>query len=237
MKYDVSRITDNFLTSINKMKSVACHYRDFPFYRAPQAFINKLSHGLPVLMLAMFFSPASAGFYSIARTALALPSILIGKSVSDVFYPRFTEADRRDEDRFSILLRANLALAGVGLLPFSVVILFGPWLFAVVFGSEWINAGEYARWLSLWMYFVFINPPNLSAIAVMRMQRFYLIYEIISIVLRVLALLSGYLLLSSDLFSVGAFSIVGAALNIFLILITLYHAGTVARTGASNPTQ
>lgn len=44
------------------LRAVAKEHYDFPLYRAPQVFINALSQSLPVLMLAAFFGPASAGF-------------------------------------------------------------------------------------------------------------------------------------------------------------------------------
>ncbi|MEI8616630.1 oligosaccharide flippase family protein [Pseudoalteromonas sp. B193] len=68
-----------------RVKEVALIYRDFPLYRAPQQFINALSQSLPILMLASFFGPASAGFYTLAKTVMAIPSTLVGKAVGDVF--------------------------------------------------------------------------------------------------------------------------------------------------------
>src|SRR5690606_12094505 len=58
------------------IKELAIKHRDFPIFRAPQIFINAVSQGLPILMLTSFFGPASAGFYSIGRTVLAMPSTL-----------------------------------------------------------------------------------------------------------------------------------------------------------------
>src|SRR5699024_11812252 len=74
------------------IKELAKKHRDFPLFRAPEFFLNAVSQGLPVLLLTTFFGPASAGFYTIGRTVLRLPTQLIGKSVGDVFYPRISEA-------------------------------------------------------------------------------------------------------------------------------------------------
>lgn len=115
---------------------LAKNFKDFPKYRAPQVFINAISQSLPVLLLASFFGPASAGFYSIARTVLNIPVQLIGKSVGDVFYPRITEASNNKENLTLLIKKATLAMSIVGILPFGVVIMFGPWLFSFVFGEE-----------------------------------------------------------------------------------------------------
>ena len=210
--------------SARKLKHVAYRYRGFPFFRASQTFLSRVSHSLPVLLLAMFFDPAAAGFYTIARTSLSLPAILIGKSISDVFYPKFTEAARAGQNTRSLLAKTNLTLAVVGLLPFSTIIIFGPWLFAFVFGPDWEYAGEYARWMALWMYFTFIIPPSVSATAVLGLQHYILINEVLGIVLRLAALSIGFYLFESDLFAVAGFSLAGVVLNITLILFVIFNS-------------
>src|SRR5699024_8422549 len=101
------------------------------------------------LLLTTFFGPASAGFYNIGRTVLGLPSRLIGQSIGDVFYPRISEAANNDENVGRLIKRATILLGAIGIVPFGVVIIFGPWIFEFVFGSGWDVAGEYARWISL----------------------------------------------------------------------------------------
>src|SRR5699024_10099160 len=72
----------------NNLRSIAKKYYDFPIYRAPQDLLDSASQSMPVIMLTTLFSPAAAGFFTIGRTVLRLPTNLIGKAVGDVFYPR-----------------------------------------------------------------------------------------------------------------------------------------------------
>lgn len=204
-----------------KMRVLANKHRDFPMYRAPQVLLNALSQSLPVLMLASFFGPASAGFYSIGRTVLGIPSTLIGKSVGDVFYPRITEAINKNENPSPLILKSTLLMSAVGILPFGLIIAIGPWLFSLVFGAEWVVAGEYARWLALWSYFGFLNRPSIAAIAALKLQKFFLFYEIFSVLLRAISLYTGFWLYKSDILAVALFSISGVVLNVFLVIYTL----------------
>src|SRR5699024_8218297 len=126
-----------------KLGKLAKKYYDFPVYRAPQDLLNSVSDSLPVIMLTTLFSPTSAGFYTIGRTVLRLPSNLVGKAVGDVFYPRIAEASNKKENMVKLLQKATLSLAAVGIVPFGLVILFGPFLFSLVFGAEWEMAGQY----------------------------------------------------------------------------------------------
>lgn len=197
------------------------HY-DFPFYRAPQVFINAVSQSLPVLMLAAFFGPAAAGFYTICRRVLGLPSQLIGLSVGDVFYPHITEAAHKGQNITRLLLRATLGLAAVGFFPFAAIIAFGPWLFGLVFGADWTVAGQYARWLSLMLFFNFINRPSVVTIPVLNLQRGLMIYELFSTGSKLAALYIGFMIFADDVLTVALYSLFGAAAYFILISWVIY---------------
>src|SRR5699024_7966921 len=196
-------------------------YYDFHFYRVHETFLNTLSNSLPILMLSAFFGPASAGFYSIGRNVLSMPSRLIGKSVEDVFYPRIATAANNNENITKLIIKATLALGFVGILPYGLIIAFGPYIFSLVFGSEWIIAGEYARWIALWSFFAFINRPSVRSLPVLSAQRFHLIYTVFMLVTRLGVLALGYYIFASDIIAVALFGITGAILNFGLIAITL----------------
>jgi O-antigen/teichoic acid export membrane protein len=203
------------------LRQLARDHYDFPLYRAPQVCINAASLSLPVLMLSSLFGPAAAGCYALGRTVMSMPIRLIGKSVGDVFYPRFTEAAHKGQPLGSLILRATGFLAAAGLVPFAIVMVSGPWLFALVFGPDWLVAGEYARWLALWLYFGFLNRPSVAAIATLGMQRFFLFYEVVSLVLRAAVIWGAFHWYHSDVLAVAAFCILGAGLNAFLVAATI----------------
>lgn len=206
------------------LKKIAKRYKDFPLFRAPQVFINAASQSLPVLMLTSFFGPASAGFYSIGRTVLSIPSQLISKSVGDVFYPRISEAANNGENLTKLIIKSTFALAAIGVLPYGIIILFGPPLFAFVFGTEWVTAGEYARWIALWVFFMFINQPSVRALPVLSAQAFHLKFTFFTLITRTTVLAIGYFVFSSDLVAVALFGVSGGMLNIILILMSIQRS-------------
>lgn len=205
-------------------KKIAYDYRSFPLYHAPQMVLNAVSQSLPILMLTAFFGPISAGYYTLTRTVLSLPSTLLGASVQSVFYPHFNEAVIEKKKTFPLMVKATLALAVIGGMPFLIIILFGPELFSLIFGLDWVHAGEYAQWLSGWLFFGLINRPSISSIPILGMQKWFLKYEIVSITLRILAIFLGFYYLSSDVASVAIFSVVGVGLNTYLIFRMFYAA-------------
>lgn len=206
------------------MQNLAHRHSDFPIYRAPQNFINAASQSMPVLMLAALFGPAAAGFYTLSKTVMGLPSTLVGKSVSDVFYPRITEAAHYSTNLTNLILHATGVLALLGCLPFGLVVVFGPWIFGFVFGSEWAVAGEYARWMALFFFFNFINKPSVASVPVLGIQRGLLIYEIFSTGGKVTGLLIGFYIYNSDVAAVALFSTIGVVAYAVMISWVVHSA-------------
>ncbi|MHB0774098.1 lipopolysaccharide biosynthesis protein [Halomonas sp. WWR20] len=216
------------------LKDLARRYVDFPMYRTPQVFLNALSQGLPVLMLASLFGPAAAGFYTLARQALGAPAQLLSKSIGDVFYPRISAAEKNGENLAKLLIQATVALLALGVVPFGVVMLAGPWLFGLVFGDEWSMAGEYARWLSVWLFFGLVNRPAVSSLPVLKLQGVFLVYEMVSMVIRFGALSVGFYFMKDDIAAVALFALSGAILNVALIAFTILYSRRVDSTTFSD---
>lgn len=216
-----NKLTLNFPKGIHSLKDIAKSYKDFPLFRAPQVFLNAISRSIPILMLTSLFGPSAAGFYSLGRTVMSAPTVLIGKSVGDVFYPRISEASKSGENLTELIKKATISLALVGFIPYGLVILFGPWIFKLIFGYEWAMAGEYARWIALWIFFAFINRPSVSSLPVLKAQLFHLKFTIVELILRIFSILVGAIFLSNDLAAVALFGITGAISNLVLILTTI----------------
>lgn len=205
-------------------RDLSARYKDFAFFRTPQLLINGMGQSLPVLMLASLFGPAAAGFYALSLSVLAVPSKLIGQSVADVFYPKIAETAHAGGNCKGLLIKACGSLMVVGAAPYLLVIVAGPWLYSLVFGAEWLVAGEYARWMSLWLFAMLVTRPVISAIPVLSLQGFFLIFEVVALIVRVSALYVGYLLGDSAIAAVLLFSLSNFVLYALLSCYVIYRA-------------
>ncbi|MGN5519644.1 oligosaccharide flippase family protein [Halopseudomonas sp. Lyrl_26] len=200
------------------VRELARRHRDFPAYRAPQVALNALTQGLPVLMLAVFFGPAAAGFFALTRSVLAAPATLVGQSVGNVFYPKATELYENPTELQRILYKATFSLVALGGMVFLPVLVAGPWLFSLVFGLEWREAGEFARWIAIWMTFSLSARPIISTIPVLGMQKFFLTYEVTFLSLKFASLCLG-VYLDEVMFSVASYSLVSSVFYILLFFM------------------
>lgn len=209
------------VTNQVSLKEVAYRHRDFAYYRTPQVLVNAISQSMPVLLLAIFFNPAIAGFFSLGKSVLSAPATLIGASVGNVFYPKIAEAYNTGKNPIPFLNKATLATFIVGLLPFAIIMIFGVWIFKFVFGDDWEIAGQYAQWMALWVLVFLAARPLIATIPVVKMQGVFLIYEIILLILKAIALIVfGYINKSAYL-AVAAYSLISAISYFVLYVIVI----------------
>lgn len=207
-------------------------YRDFPLFRAPQMLINAFSHHVPTLVLAASFGAIPAGFFALCVQVLAIPTNFIGRSVSSVYYPKVTEALHAGQPVAGLLARGIGGLAAIGFVPFLIVAVTGPDLFAWVFGEEWRIAGEFARWLAVAEFIGFTCAPVVAAGPALSMQRHFFLYEVASTCLRLLAIAVGALYIKDAGALVNGFALANGLVNVWLIVMVLNKARRVHEQAA-----
>ncbi|ACY49934.1 polysaccharide biosynthesis protein [Vibrio parahaemolyticus] len=205
-----------FIKLPNDFKEIIYEYREFPCYRAPQMIINALSQSVPVILFASLFSPVSAGYYALTRTILNVPIRLLGNSLQNVFYPNFNDLVVNLKCCSNLLLKTMFILFLLGLVPSLIIFIYGPDIFSIAFGEKWRTSGSYAQWLTLWLYLVLITRPVVAAIPVLGLQRWYLVFEVVSIIVRCLVFIFSASFELDELSVVAIFSLSEVILHIIL---------------------
>jgi O-antigen/teichoic acid export membrane protein len=200
-----------------KMKCAAWQYREFPIFSSTQNLLNALSQNMPLLLLAKFFGPAVTGFYVLGVRGIQIPMNFYLTSLRQVFFQRASELYNQGGDTYALFKKTTLSLLVLAAIPALAIFLFGPGIFAFAFGRKWIVAGEYARWLVLWLTLMFANVPAVLFAQIYRKQKAVLLQDIFLLTLRVLAIVIGGLR-RSPLLAVVLYSLVGVFFNLFIIL-------------------
>lgn len=154
----------------------------FPLFSAPTVFLTSLSTQVPVILMSSLYGAKVVGFYGLALTVTFLPVTLVGKAVQDVFYGEAASIGRQRPDRIKFLsdklMKKLVLLAGA---PMLVLILFGPFLFATVFGAEWKEAGVYSRILTVYMFSYFIFHPIAAVYLIFEQQKRFFFLNIVKL--------------------------------------------------------
>jgi len=220
LKHDFRLIRDsiNFQTMLEGIK----RYSQFPLVDSISALLNTISGSLPIILLAAFYSPIFAGFYSLSIAVIQLPSNLIGNAISQAFFPHANEAYR--EDNLSLLVeRLFKILIIVILFPLLILTMIGGDLFGIVFGNNWIEAGIFAQILSIFFIVNFIMNPISLIYIILEKQVFGLYFNVINFLTRLISLIIGGLFLDVY-FTLILFTIVGIFVYTFVLIKLLKYA-------------
>ena len=171
------------------MRQVAVKFRDFPLLNTPHAFLGALQDALAVAMLVAFSGHAAAGFWGLGLRYLKAPATLVGSAVSQALYPRLTGAQPADAQRAVRQIMALLGAVALGLMLMLMVA--GPWLFRLVFGAAWQEAGELARALAPYIAVHFVAAPLAVVTMAWKAQRWALLLSIVGQIVFLIALMLG----------------------------------------------
>jgi len=117
-------------------------YKNFPLYNSIPALANSLANILPVFLISAYYNETASGNFNFSRIILAAPIALISTSISQVLSQKLSERYNNKESVRSLL--ASIIVFLVILAALMIIILFfgGPYLFSLIFGSNWEFAGE-----------------------------------------------------------------------------------------------
>lgn len=210
-----------FLNSFSwaSIKENIYRFRNFPLYRVPYSFIGAFSKRSLFLLLAMYATTHTVGLLTLAMKITYLPITIISSSLNQVFFQKAaTQIKSGDLESFVLQTLSLLIMVAT---PILVFFLFNArWLFSIVFGEEWADAGTYAICLTLPAFILFLNSWLDRVYDVFGKQKLALsmevLYDILSIGLFYLALIW----LKNPVWAVGIYSGVTAVYNIIWLIIT-----------------
>lgn len=189
------------------MIAVLKKYYKFPFYNMPNTLLNSIGRELPVILLTIFFSPAIAGFFFLAKRITQQPVSLVGGAIANVVKGT-APLVHRDGSLALFYIEINKQLLRIFFAPLAILAAIFPPLFVFIFGEEWYDAGLIATILIPWVMMIALVNPISTIPQVLAKQEVALYFEILLLILRG----SGFLLgvyhesytLAISLFSLGA---------------------------------
>lgn len=157
----------------------AKRYRRFPLVSSWSALINSLGQQVPLLVIGAYYGSITLGLVGFTVRIIAAPAALIGQAVGRVFQGEASAAirDRRRTLRRIVVTNAR-TLFWLGLPICAVLAAFGPWLFTVVFGAEWAEAGTYARYLAVGYLAQLAVSPISQTLLILERQGYQLAWDV-----------------------------------------------------------
>ena len=202
--FDYNRLRKSFSLNI-----------DYVHYRTPQVLLSSFAQALPVLAFGVIYDPDVVGFFVLAKAIVSAPALIFGNAVGNVVAPRLGTIAGMPQ--FGCEYRKPMfymLLIGV---PSVVVFFFiAEWLFSLVYGDEWMQAGSQAVWLSVWYLAFMVVRPAIVAVAIVEAQKELLIIELFTLILKSISLYFSYIFDIDAVVALAIYSIINV-FHYFLI--------------------
>lgn len=208
-------------------KALVARYRRMPLWNAPTALVDAVRmNGINLVIAAV--SIGALGQFSMAWRMVEVPAALIGSALAQVFFQRLSVVPHGEMLRAARLSVIRSAL--LGFVPFALVFALSPWLFPIVFGAEWVDAGRYAQALTPWLFLNLVTSPISTIFVVTEKQHISLLFSVVYTIVPLSILL---VLGQQDLML--AIYLLGLSMAVMLVFFTILALVTAHRYDRSAP--
>ena len=168
--------------SKTKVRTVAKKYINFPKFLLWGGLANTLSLNLTNILISVFYSITTLGYYSIIQRLLGIPSSIIGQSIGQVFYQQATKEKQQTGSSIKTFNSTVKKLIIIGLPSFTILFFIAEDLFVFVFGKVWREAGTYAQIVIPLFFIRFISSSVSSTINIFEKQKISLYINLLLLV-------------------------------------------------------
>ncbi len=159
-------------------------YRRFPLLTAPAMLLNTIGLEAPLLIIVAMFGTAVGGQFALAYRVMAMPLTLVANAIGKTYFAEAARIVREDPAglrRLYVRTTRTLALLTIG--PVILGALLAPFVFGLIFGEEWTEAGVFAMILAPMFYLQLVTNPTHGTLIVLERQDLHLQREIARLLL------------------------------------------------------
>lgn len=202
------------------MKYLLKRYSDCPKYVLPAQLLNKIGGELPVFFTMAYFSASELGFYSMAQMVLALPAVVISRSVRDTFRKKANDIFVKEGNCIHFYKQIFIIMSLISVTGFSVLYIIAPQLFSFILGEPWITAGYYCKILCPMIAINFVSEVGSCMYIVAEKMNLLLVWQFTYFTLTLLAMLLGVFVFRSIIGTLYCLMICRSIVYLFDIYIT-----------------
>lgn len=195
---------------LHEIKNTLIKYKKQPLFSMPAYFINSTSYSILNFFISGLFGMNNFGYYSMSYRILGLPLSLISMNVSKVFFQRASEEKIKNGNYNKTLRQITLFLTCISIPMVAILMLFGPYIFELVFGDGWYISGVFVRILAPMYGIRFIVTALAPALTVSGEQRLELLMQSLFII--------------SSIGVYVACKFLGFDIDVFLIIISITYS-------------
>ncbi|MBD3652399.1 lipopolysaccharide biosynthesis protein [Kangiella sp.] len=197
-------------------------YSEYPKYIFPGTAINYFSSNMPIYFLSIFYGNVYAGYYSLAIRIAGAPTVIIGRSIGEVF--RVTALkDYLEKGSFREVFLKTISYSFIiGLVGFVFLFLFSDLLISLYLGAEWLNVSSYIKILLPMFILQFSLAPITYTMMITGAQHKDFVWQVFRLLLVSMSLLAAYLIYDNDI-SITIASMISLSASFLVYYLIAYN--------------
>jgi O-antigen/teichoic acid export membrane protein len=222
-----------------RMARLAARFGDLPALATGAALLDNGGRLAPALLIAALYGIEVAGWFALAQKTLQMP-VFLSTAVARVYLgeaPRLARAG--GEGMYALFKATTWRLLAFGVLSLGLVVVAGPELFALVFGSAWTEAGRFAQFLAFMSLGQLVVAPVSQTLTVLERQGIRLAWDALRFGTLLLVFLAADQLTWSPLVTMAVLSAAMTICHLLLFVLTrrmlLAHLRSQVRSEAPRP--
>jgi O-antigen/teichoic acid export membrane protein len=205
---------------LRSMARAAARFGDLPTLATGAALLNNGGRLAPALLVAALYGVEVAGWFALAYKILQMP-VFLSTAVARVYLGEAPLLARAGGEGMYRLFKATTwRLLAFGVLSLGLVVVAGPQLFALVFGSVWTEAGRFAQFLAFMSLGQLVVAPVAQTLTVLERQGVQLAWDALRFGALLLVFLAAHQLTWSPLTAIAVLSVAMTICHICLFVVT-----------------
>lgn len=210
------------VVSINTISAAARRYFRFSVLSSMSALVNCAGFQLPVMLFATLYENNVAGLYSFGYRVVQAPLALIFVSVSQVYSGEAARLASHDLNKMrELFLSTAKKLFMLGLIPAGILAVLGPWLFELVFGPAWREAGVFIQIMAPALLLGLVTSPLSQTLNLLELPHWQLFWDIVRLAMVILGLTGAFYAGGSPAWAVVAYCVATSVSYILLFYLCI----------------
>lgn len=203
----------------DEIKVTLVKFKSYAFFVTPGLFITNLGSQLPVYYFSLTFNQTTVGLFALANSMVNIPLSLIANSSTTVFLQKAAETMQSSPTDVKNLVRSlHQKLFLISSSALTALAFAGEWIFKVIFGSAWEQAGTFASLLCIGAIFNVSYSPLSVLFRLMHKEKINFLINTSFMAIKFLGLWIGFYY-NNILFSVVGYSIACSLSHFFSLTL------------------
>jgi len=169
--------------SLRLLKYALVKYREFPLYNLMPNFLSTISFVIPIFLLNSLYGLSEVAQMSLARQLLVVPAALFAGSISQILYKKLSELKNNGQSLINEIKKIFFLVLFASIAEVFLFFFLGEYIFALVFGDEWGEAGRLAGYLVFAFALQFLVSPFSIILWVLGKLKLQAIWQVINFII------------------------------------------------------